>query len=173
MSTSKVTSAEEAIALIADGSTVAIQGSGGGVCEPTFLMKTLGERFLASGKPRDLTLLHATGLGDQKEIGCDYLAHKGLVRKDIAGHLPRDLVGKCLFQGNREGDNRIPTQAGVLCLLVSHRRQDRRLGRRGQAARNHRAAPAAGWRRHRSRQSSQSQVSSLTSCSREFPGFSR
>ncbi len=87
MSTSKVTSVGEAIALITDGSTVAIQGSGGGVCEPTFLMKTLGERYLTSGNPRDLTLLHATGLGDQKEIGCDHLAQKGLVKKDIAGHL--------------------------------------------------------------------------------------
>lgn len=106
MSTSKVTSVEEAIALIADGSTVAIQGSGGGVCEPTLLMKSLGERFHANGKPRDLTLLHATGLGDQKEIGCDYLAQKGLVKKDIAGHLGMaPKMARLIYENEVQGYN--------------------------------------------------------------------
>jgi propionate CoA-transferase len=83
----KVISAAEAAQLIQGGDFVMIQGSGGGVGEPTCLIKALRDRFLAEGAPRDLTLCHATGLGDKKEIGTDYLALPGLVRRDIAGHL--------------------------------------------------------------------------------------
>ncbi|RME53434.1 MAG: acyl CoA:acetate/3-ketoacid CoA transferase [Caldilineae bacterium] len=84
---SKVISAAEAVALIRDGDCVAVQGSGGGVAEPTALLRALGERYQAQAAPRALTLFHATGLGDQKEIGLDYLAYPGLVKRDIAGHL--------------------------------------------------------------------------------------
>ena len=66
---------------------VAIQGSGGGVAEPTALIYALRQRYLAESTPRDLTLCHATGLGDQDQIGADYLALPGLVKRDIAGHL--------------------------------------------------------------------------------------
>lgn len=83
----KVVSAEDAVALIQDQAFVAIQGAGGGVAEPTAIMKALGQRFVQQQQPRDLTLCHATGLGDKVEIGCDYLAHPGLVKRDIAGHL--------------------------------------------------------------------------------------
>lgn len=84
---SKVLSAATAVKLIPDRAVVAIQGAGGGVAEPTAVMKALGERFVAEQAPRALTLCHATGLGDKIEIGCDYLAHPGLVKRDIAGHL--------------------------------------------------------------------------------------
>ncbi len=83
----KVMGAAEAVALIQDGHFVAIQGAGGGVAEPTLLLKTLGERFAQTASPRALTLCHATGLGDKREIGADYLALPGLVKRDIAGHL--------------------------------------------------------------------------------------
>jgi len=83
----KVISAAQAARLIEDGHFVAIQGSGGGVGEPTLLIRAIRDRFLAEASPRDLTLCHATGLGDKKEIGTDLLALPGLVRRDIAGHL--------------------------------------------------------------------------------------
>ncbi|MEZ4864797.1 MAG: CoA-transferase [Caldilineaceae bacterium] len=83
----KVISAAAAARLIQDGDFVAIQGAGGGVAEPTALLRALGQRFQAEGLPRALTLCHATGLGDKQEIGCDYLAQPGLVKRDIAGHL--------------------------------------------------------------------------------------
>ncbi|MEZ4684226.1 MAG: CoA-transferase [Caldilineaceae bacterium] len=83
----KVLTAAAAVQLIQDRAFVAIQGAGGGVAEPTALMKALGERYQQEQQPRDLTLCHATGLGDKVEIGCDYLAHPGLVKRDIAGHL--------------------------------------------------------------------------------------
>lgn len=83
----KVISATEAVQLIQDEDVVAIQGAGGGVAEPTLLLRELGLRFRAEGRPRGLTLYHATGLGDRQEIGTDYLAQQGLIKCDIAGHL--------------------------------------------------------------------------------------
>jgi acyl CoA:acetate/3-ketoacid CoA transferase len=83
----KVVSAAEAVARIADGATIAIQGAGGGTGEPTALLRALRARFDATQSPRGLALLHATGLGDKNEIGADLLAVPGLVARDIAGHL--------------------------------------------------------------------------------------
>ncbi len=83
----KVISVTEAANLINNGDFVAIQGSGGGVGEPTRLIHAIRQRFLAEASPRNLTLCHATGLGDKNEIGTDYLALPGLVKRDIAGHL--------------------------------------------------------------------------------------
>lgn len=87
MPTGKVITSEAAARLIADGAFIAIQGSGGGVGEPTGLLRALRGRFLVEDAPRNLTLCHATGLGDKKEIGTDLLALPGLVKRDIAGHL--------------------------------------------------------------------------------------
>lgn len=84
----QVLSPTEAVAHIPNGATVAIQGSGGGVGEPTALLRALRQRFDATASPRGLRLIHATGLGD-KAGGCgtDLLAVSGLVSCDIAGHL--------------------------------------------------------------------------------------
>ena len=73
----KIISAEKAVKLIKNEDFVAIQGSGGGVGEPTLILNRLSARFLKEGAPRNLTLCHATGLGDKNEIGTDYLALKG------------------------------------------------------------------------------------------------
>ncbi|MEZ4728281.1 MAG: hypothetical protein R3E79_14200 [Caldilineaceae bacterium] len=83
----KVISAAEAVNLVQDDDFVALQGAGGGVAESTALLKALGERYQQAAAPRSLTLCHATGLGDKREIGTDYLALPGLVKRDIAGHL--------------------------------------------------------------------------------------
>lgn len=82
----KVVTAETALEHIAEGDTVAILGSGGGVCEPTYLLKKLGENYQRSGVPKNLTLLHANGIGDKDTYGTDALAFEGLVKRDIAGH---------------------------------------------------------------------------------------
>lgn len=83
---SKIVSAEEALNSITDNQTVSILGSGGGVCEPTYLLKSLGEIYKKTGSPKNLTLLHANGIGDKKSYGTDALALEGLVKRDIAGH---------------------------------------------------------------------------------------
>jgi propionate CoA-transferase len=83
----RVISADEAAQLISNRATVAIQGSGGAVAEPTAVLHALRRRFERESAPRDLTLIHATGLGDRDSAGTDALALPGLVKRDIAGHL--------------------------------------------------------------------------------------
>ena len=57
----KIMTAAEAVAMIEDGQTLLIGGSGGGVTEATGLLRALSDRFEKEGGPRDLTLVHTTG----------------------------------------------------------------------------------------------------------------
>lgn len=86
MEMAKVITVDEAAKLIQNDQTVAILGSGGGICEPSLVLKKIGERYLREEKPKDLTIYHANGIGDKDTIGTDSLAYEGLVRCDIAGH---------------------------------------------------------------------------------------
>src|SRR5436190_6202913 len=78
--------ATEAVGRIADGATVALTGSGGGVLEPDALLAALEQRFLTQAGPRRLTLLHAFGLGDRDRRGTNAFAHAGLTARVIGGH---------------------------------------------------------------------------------------
>src|SRR5215217_5213893 len=82
-----IVSFEEAAQKISSGACIAIQGSGGGVGEPTAMIRAIRRRFDTENAPDNLTLVHATGLGDRDSIGTDLLAIPGLVKRDIAGHL--------------------------------------------------------------------------------------
>jgi propionate CoA-transferase len=82
----KVVSAQAAAALVGDGATVLIDGSGGGVNEPALMLAALGKRFMATGHPARLTVVHPSGMGDGQGGGIDRLAHPGMVRKAIGGH---------------------------------------------------------------------------------------
>ncbi len=81
-----VVTADEAVARIEDGWSVAIGGSGSGHSIPEQLLAALGRRFRASGRPRGLTLVHPFGVGNQKDKGLEHLADPGLVRRVIGGH---------------------------------------------------------------------------------------
>ncbi len=83
---SKLCTATQSVAAIPDGATVAITGSGGGLLEPDTILAALGARFLASGHPRDLTLVHAQGIGDGKARGLNHLAHDGMIKRVIGAH---------------------------------------------------------------------------------------
>lgn len=100
----------EAAALVKDGSTVLVDGSGGGVNEPTAVLRALEERYLSEGDPKDLTVVHVSGMGDGHGGGIDRFAHRGMVRRVIGGHwgwtpgmqqMARDnlIEGYCLPQG--------------------------------------------------------------------------
>jgi propionate CoA-transferase len=78
--------AEQAVALVASGATVLVDGSGGGVNEPDLLLRALEQRFLATGEPADLTVVHPSGIGDGRGGGIDRFAHEGMVRRVIGGH---------------------------------------------------------------------------------------
>lgn len=79
-------SAADAAALVPDDATVAITGSGGGLLEPDAILAAIGARFRETGHPRNLTLIHAQGIGDGSTRGLNHLAHEGLVRRVIGAH---------------------------------------------------------------------------------------
>lgn len=83
---SKVISAEQAVAKIKDGDTVAWTTVGlVGFCEEIAI--ALEQRFLATGAPRNLTAVHSSGCGDGKtHRGMNHLGYEGLVGKLICGH---------------------------------------------------------------------------------------
>jgi propionate CoA-transferase len=82
----KPAEADAVAAMIADGATVALSGNGGGLGEADALYAAVERRFLATGHPRGLTLVHALGIGDAKTRGVNRFAHEGLVARVIGGH---------------------------------------------------------------------------------------
>jgi propionate CoA-transferase len=72
--------------LINDGDTVAISGNGAGMISAEAIFAALEQRFLETGHPCDLTLVHSLGLGDRGALGTNRFAHEGLLRKVIAAH---------------------------------------------------------------------------------------
>ncbi|MFW6597775.1 acyl CoA:acetate/3-ketoacid CoA transferase [Propionibacteriaceae bacterium Y2011] len=81
-----VSSAADAVADIPDGATIAVSGSGGGICESDTVLAAIEARFLATGHPNNLTVVHAFGVGDRKSKGLNRLAHPGMVRRLIGSH---------------------------------------------------------------------------------------
>ncbi|MEJ6849495.1 acyl CoA:acetate/3-ketoacid CoA transferase [Sinorhizobium fredii] len=88
MSVSKHISPAQAAAMIPDGAVVSVSSSSGLGC-PDLMLKAIGERFDATGRPRGLTTLHPIAAGDMSGIkGVDYIAKKGLLKKIIGGSYP-------------------------------------------------------------------------------------
>ena len=85
---SKVRSAEEAVRLIPDGGTIAVNSSSG-LCCPDAILAALGARFEAEGAPRDLTSIHPIAAGDMFGTkGVDHIAKPGLLSRIIGGSYP-------------------------------------------------------------------------------------
>lgn len=81
----KTMSARDAIAIVSSGDTIASNGYAG--CgTPEALLLALGERFLETGEPRDLTLMYGGGQGDSGERGLNRIGHAGLLKRVIGGH---------------------------------------------------------------------------------------
>ncbi len=77
-----------------------IGGSGGGHAIPEEIIVSLEKRFLKENSPKDLTLLHPVGVGDNISQGVGHLAHPGLVKRIVTGA----LVNSPAFQVRAEQD---------------------------------------------------------------------
>jgi acyl CoA:acetate/3-ketoacid CoA transferase len=86
MSKAEFTTAAAAAAMIKKGDTVAVSGNGAGMTSAEAIFAAVEKRFLKTGEPRDLTLVHSLGLGDRGELGTNRFAHEGMIRKIIASH---------------------------------------------------------------------------------------
>jgi propionate CoA-transferase len=81
----KIVAADEAIALIRAGDTVAFAGFVG-IGTPEALIEALQRRHAEHAAPKDLTLVFAAAPGDGGERGLNRLHAPGLVKRVIGGH---------------------------------------------------------------------------------------
>ncbi len=101
----KVQSVAEAVATIPSGAVLTTSGFVG-IGVPEALLAALEERFLATGGPRDVSLVFAAGQGDGGHRGLNRLGHKGLLRRVVGGHwglIPK--VAKLVLDEEIEGWN--------------------------------------------------------------------
>ena len=76
--------ARQAAQLFQDGKTICTIGMTL-VSASESILKALETRFLETGSPKDMTLLHSCGQSDRKD-GIQHLAHEGMIKRIIGSH---------------------------------------------------------------------------------------
>lgn len=113
---SKIMTAESAAKLVEEGAVVGFCGAGGGIAEPTKVILALAERFDQEQQPKNLTLIHTTGLGDRNNRGMSPLAKTGLVKRIIGGHWAQSPRLAEMAEKNEIEAYNFPQ--GVICHLT-------------------------------------------------------
>ena len=108
--------AEHCASMVPDGATMAVAGSGGGLIEPDALLAAIEARFLETGHPKGLTVVHALGIGARGERGITRLAHPGMVKRVIGGHWTWSPQMQTLARDNEIEAFTLP--AGAIMLLM-------------------------------------------------------
>ncbi len=101
----KIIPVEDAVSVLQDGDVLATSGYGGHGM-PEQLLVALEKRFLETGRPNGLTLVHATGQGDAKDKGLNLLAHENLLQRVIGGYFGLSpKIGQLVQQEKIQGYN--------------------------------------------------------------------
>lgn len=114
MGVSKVVSPQQAAALIPDGATIG-SSTMGLTGWPEEVAIAIEQRFLATGHPRDVTLVHSSTCGDYGKRGTTRLGHEGLVKRLVCGHTGSSPNMTRLVDGNKIECYLLPQ--GVICQL--------------------------------------------------------
>jgi propionate CoA-transferase len=112
----QVLTADQAAALLQDGDTVLIGGSGSGHAVPEALIEAVERRFLAEGRPRAITSLHPVGIGDRSSRGVSRFGHLGLLKRIVCGTIVDSPSVSALAQENLIEAYTLPQ--GVLSQLM-------------------------------------------------------
>ena len=83
----RIVPADDVARLVQDGDNIVIGGSGGGHSVPEALIAALERRFVETGGPRNVTIVHPVGLGDEDRQGVGRLAYPGLLKRVVTGTL--------------------------------------------------------------------------------------
>jgi len=111
----KIISADQAAMLIANGSTVGATGFGlAGWAEE--IAQAIERRFMETGSPQNITLLHASAIGDWKERGTTRLGKEGLIKKWIGAHIGSSAGMSKLVMDNKIEAYNLP-QGSIVQLI--------------------------------------------------------
>jgi len=110
----RVITADEAVKLIEDGSTIAtcsffMTGA------PEEIWENIGKRYEQEQHPKDLTLVWASGVGDGSDRGFNHLCHEGQIKRVMGGHFGRTRKMYPLIAENKIEAYNIPQ--GAMCQM--------------------------------------------------------
>jgi propionate CoA-transferase len=113
----------EAVALVADGSTVLFGGSGAGHAVPQLFIDTLARVFTETGHPRHLTTVRVVGIGDFASRGFSQLALPGLMKRTIGSNLGNEpALAEMVAAGEIEAYSFPQGVLSQLCREIAGRR---------------------------------------------------
>jgi propionate CoA-transferase len=110
-----VLTAAQAAALVQDGDTILINGSGGGVGTPERFLEALADRYRQCRRPTSITAVHPVGCGDWGEKGMSRLALPGLLKRQVTGSLGNSPATMAMAAANEIEAFTLPQ--GVLSQL--------------------------------------------------------
>jgi len=105
MKRNKVITPDVAVSMVRDGWVLGAEGFlGCGTADELYL--ALGKRFLETGGPKNITLIHSSGPGDAATRGINRIAHPGMFKRVISGHYGLvPMIGKLALQNDFEAYN--------------------------------------------------------------------
>ncbi len=110
----KIIDVSEVAGMIKNGASIVTAGFVG-CAHPEYLTETIGNHYLKTGEPKDLTLIYAAGQGDGEHRGLNHFAHEGMVSRVIGGHWGlAPSLGKLTLSNKIEAYN---FPQGVICHL--------------------------------------------------------